>query len=74
MTLRREDPPSGNLIPCALLIVFIVWVLVAGWATATECAAYGVLGSLAHRRPGAAALTLAELLGGPDGRDARLAA
>ena len=41
--LRR----SGNLIPCAALIVFIVWVLVAGWATATECAAYGVLGSLA---------------------------
>jgi len=27
--------------------VFIVWVLIAGWATATECAAYGVLGSLA---------------------------
>ncbi len=50
------DPPtnllekikrSGQLIPCALLIVFIVWVLVAGWATATECAAFGVLGSLA---------------------------
>jgi len=50
------DPPttfvqklrqSGNLIPCTLLIVFIVWVLVAGWATATECAAYGVAGSLA---------------------------
>jgi tripartite ATP-independent transporter DctM subunit len=41
--LRR----SGSLIPCALLIVFIVWVLVAGWATATECAAFGVLGSLA---------------------------
>ena len=50
------DPPSsflekvkksGNLIPCALLIVFIVWVLVAGYATATECAAYGVFGSLA---------------------------
>ena len=40
--LRR----SGNLIPCTLLIVFIVWVLIAGWATATECAAYGVLGSL----------------------------
>ncbi len=38
---------SGSLIPCALLIIFIVWVLVAGWATATECAAYGVLGSLA---------------------------
>ena len=50
------DPPttfmekirlSGNLIPCALLIVFIVWMLVAGYATATECAAYGVVGSLA---------------------------
>ncbi len=50
------DPPSsfleklrksGNLIPCALLIIFIVWVLVAGYATATECAAYGVVGSLA---------------------------
>jgi tripartite ATP-independent transporter DctM subunit len=41
--LRR----SMSLIPCALLIVFIVWVLIAGWATATECAAYGVLGSLA---------------------------
>ena len=40
--LRR----SGSLIPCGALIVFIVWVLVAGWATATECAAYGVLGSL----------------------------
>ena len=38
---------SGNLIPCMLLIVFIVWVLMAGWATATECAAWGVLGSLA---------------------------
>lgn len=49
------DPPSsfaeklrrsGSLIPCGLLIVFIVWVLVAGYATATECAAYGVVGSL----------------------------
>ena len=37
---------TGSLIPCTLLIVFIVWVLVAGWATATECAAFGVLGSL----------------------------
>jgi len=38
---------SGNLIPVTLLIIFIIWVLVAGLATATECAAYGVLGSLA---------------------------
>ena len=49
------DPPttfvekiklSRQLIPCALLIIFIVWVLIAGWATATECAAFGVLGAL----------------------------
>lgn len=46
-TLAEKIRLSGNLIPCALLIVFIVWVLVAGWATATECAAFGVLGSLA---------------------------
>jgi tripartite ATP-independent transporter DctM subunit len=37
---------SRHLIPCVLLIVFIVWVMVIGWATATEAAAYGVLGSL----------------------------
>lgn len=51
----KADPPvsfieklklSGNLIPCSLLIIFIVWALVVGWATATECAAFGVLGSL----------------------------
>ena len=41
--LRR----SRNLIPCGALIVFICWALVAGWATATECAAYGVVGALA---------------------------
>ena len=46
-TFREKIRLSGNLIPCGLLIVFIVWVLVAGWATATECAAFGVLGSLA---------------------------
>lgn len=46
-TFLQKIKASGNLIPCALLIVFIVWVLVAGWATATECAAFGVLGSLA---------------------------
>jgi len=47
MSFAAKIKASGNLIPCALLILFIVWVLVAGWATATECAAYGVLGSLA---------------------------
>jgi tripartite ATP-independent transporter DctM subunit len=47
MSLMQKIKASGNLIPCAVLIVFIVWVLVAGYATATECAAYGVVGSLA---------------------------
>jgi tripartite ATP-independent transporter DctM subunit len=47
MSLKDKLKASGNLIPCTLLIVFIIWVLVAGLATATECAAYGVLGSLA---------------------------
>ena len=46
-TLAEKLRRSGSLIPCGLLIVFIVWVLVTGIATATECAAYGVLGSLA---------------------------
>jgi tripartite ATP-independent transporter DctM subunit len=46
-TLWEKIRKSGNLIPCSALIVFIVWVLVAGYATATECAAYGVAGSLA---------------------------
>lgn len=36
---------SRNLIPCLLLIVFVVWVMAAGWATATEAAAFGVLGA-----------------------------
>ena len=36
-----------HLIPCTVLIIFIVWVMVIGWATATEAAAYGVLGALA---------------------------
>jgi len=45
-SFREKIRLSGNLIPCGLLIVFIVWVLVAGWATATECAAFGVLGAL----------------------------
>ncbi|MDT0136305.1 TRAP transporter large permease subunit [Acidovorax sp. PRC11] len=45
-TLREKIRQSGHLIPVTALIVFIVWVLVAGYATATECAAFGVAGSL----------------------------
>jgi len=46
-TFAQKIKASGELIPCGLLILFIVVALVKGWATATECAAYGVLGSLA---------------------------
>src|SRR5215470_4810383 len=46
MSFMEKVRKSGNLIPVSALILFIVWVLVAGVATATECAAYGVLGSL----------------------------
>ena len=45
-TLMEKIRLSGNLIPCGALIVFICWVLIAGYATATECAAYGVVGAL----------------------------
>jgi tripartite ATP-independent transporter DctM subunit len=45
-TFKEKLILSGSLIPCTLLIIFIVIVLIMGWATATECAAYGVLGSL----------------------------
>jgi tripartite ATP-independent transporter DctM subunit len=44
LTKVRE---SLNLIPCLLLITFVFLSLLLGWATATECAAWGVLGSLA---------------------------
>src|SRR2546423_6873313 len=47
MTFRQKLHASRHLIPCTLLIIFVVWVIVAGYATATESAAYGVLGSLA---------------------------
>ena len=46
-TFIEKIKASKQLIPCALLIVFVCWVLIAGYATATECAAYGVAGSLA---------------------------
>eukprot|EP01031_Cornospumella_fuschlensis_P001999 gene1999-2490_t len=45
-TFMQKLHKSRNLIPCGALIVFVCWVLIAGYATATECAAYGVAGSL----------------------------
>ena len=46
-TLAEKLARSRNLIPCLALIVFIIVVMVIGWATATESAAFGVLGALA---------------------------
>jgi tripartite ATP-independent transporter DctM subunit len=54
-----KTPPAGermpvverirrarNLIPCLVLIVFVMGAMFTGYATATEAAAFGVLGSL----------------------------
>jgi tripartite ATP-independent transporter DctM subunit len=46
-SLKEKIYRARHLIPCMALIVFVVWVMVIGWATATEAAAYGVLGALA---------------------------
>ncbi len=37
---------AKNLIPCVLLIVFVMGAMFTGYATATEAAAFGVLGAL----------------------------
>ena len=37
---------SAQLIPCGLLIIGVIGTMFIGWATATEAAAFGVLGSL----------------------------
>ena len=47
MPLRDKLRESAQLIPLLLLITLVFVSLLAGWATATECAAWGVLGSLA---------------------------
>ncbi len=45
-TLRQKLYASRELIPCMLLILLVIWVIVAGYATATEAAAFGAVGSL----------------------------
>ena len=70
-TLAEKLRRSGHLIPCMLLIVFIVIVLVAGWATATECAADGVLG-IADPRLDRRLARPPVVHRQPHGRDARL--
>jgi tripartite ATP-independent transporter DctM subunit len=46
MTWKERIKATGFLIPCMLLIFFVVAVLLGGYATPTEAAALGVLGSL----------------------------
>ena len=46
MSFREKLKESTNLVPIALLITLVFLTLLLGWATATECAAWGVLGSL----------------------------
>ena len=47
MALRQKLSESAKLVPTGLLILLVFLSLLLGWATATECAAWGVLGSLA---------------------------
>ncbi|MFL5194885.1 MAG: TRAP transporter large permease subunit, partial [Microvirga sp.] len=46
MTFREKLKESAQLIPTMLLILLVFAALLFGWATATECAAWGVMGSL----------------------------
>jgi tripartite ATP-independent transporter DctM subunit len=46
MSLKAKLRESMSLIPCLLLILMVFTVLLTGWATATECAAWGVLGAI----------------------------
>ncbi len=46
LTLGEKLRQSAQLIPCAILIIAVIGTMFVGWATATEAAAFGVLGSL----------------------------
>ena len=46
LTLREKLARSAQIIPCLLLILLVFLSLILGLATATECAAFGVLGAL----------------------------
>lgn len=45
-SIRQRVHSIGQLTPCTALIIFIAWLMLAGYSTATEAAAYGVVGSL----------------------------
>ena len=46
LSLGEKLRRARNLIPCILLIAFVMGVMFTGYATATEAAAFGVLGAL----------------------------
>jgi tripartite ATP-independent transporter DctM subunit len=46
MPFRQKLRESANLAPCLLLILAVFFSLMLGFATATECAAWGVTGAL----------------------------
>ena len=45
--MREKLAESAQILPCLMLILMIFLSLILGWATATECAAWGVAGALA---------------------------
>ncbi|HEU4923876.1 MAG TPA: TRAP transporter large permease subunit [Burkholderiales bacterium] len=47
LSILERIRKARNLIPCVLLIVFVMGAMFTGYATATEAAAFGVLGALA---------------------------
>jgi tripartite ATP-independent transporter DctM subunit len=50
LTFVERVRKARNLIPCVLLILFVMGAMFTGYATATEAAAFGVLGALGIAR------------------------
>src|SRR5215210_1796986 len=46
MPFRQKLAESARLVPCLILILTVFFSLILGFATATECAAWGVAGAL----------------------------
>ena len=46
LPLREKLRQSSQILPCLLLILLVFLSLIFGFATATECAAFGVVGAL----------------------------
>jgi tripartite ATP-independent transporter DctM subunit len=46
LSFQDKMRASAQLIPCAILIIAVIGTMFIGWATATEAAGFGVLGSL----------------------------